>query len=257
MNCQCGRPTRDAAYLCDTCLGAISRSLGDVPWLVEQLEVTITKQRASGASEGGRDASTPVPFHIAAAKVQNSLRVALVKWVRFCVEESVRHSSPGPAWPADNLVSMSRWLMWRVDGLSFNDLGTEAHDEITDAVAACWHIIDRPPERRYAGPCACGRDLYHKPGADKATCTLCGSTYDVAALYAWMKSQVRGKLVTAREGSALLSRFDMETKQATIDKWRERGRLMEKGHNADGHRVYLFDDLLGLAQYAQQRATSA
>jgi hypothetical protein len=84
-------------------------------------------------------------------------------------------------------------------------------------------------------------------------CEHCGQDYDTEALREMMFRQVTGRLVTAREGATLLSRFGLETKQGTIDKWRERKRLAERGHNARDHRLYLWEDLLALAQHADAR----
>jgi hypothetical protein len=72
----------------------------------------------------------------------------LVSWVRFCAEERVRNSSPHRGLPDDTLTEISKWLLWRVDGLALLDIGPEAVDEITAAVAACHRLIDRPADRR-------------------------------------------------------------------------------------------------------------
>jgi len=257
--CRCDRPTRDDAYVCDDCADELGRALGDVTWLVEELETTITKQRGKTESGGGgASAEKPLPYHEAAAEALRNLRALLVLWVRFCSEEGVRSSDPRDGLPEDNLPAMSRWLLWRVDGLTLHDIGPEAHDEITNAVATCRRVIDRAPERQYVGPCACGRDLYRKPGAQVVRCRFCEAEYDADALTNSLRDQIMGRLVTAREGATLLSRFDLETKQATIDKWRERKRLVERGHNTRGHRLYLFDELLTLAaQHAPPREVSA
>lgn len=247
--CDCGKPTRNDAYVCDDCLGALTKVLAEIPSLADELETTI--QRARGVDYttlgGAPSNEKPMPFNVNAAERRRDLRNALHTAVRFCEEEGVRHQSASTRLPVDSLESMSRWLMWRVDGLGLCDMGYEFVRDIVDASAACTRAIDSRPERRYAGPCECGRDLYHKPGAVEASCVDCGRTYDVGELYEWMRGQVRGRLVTAREGSTLLCRFAMETPQRTIDKWFERKRITERGHDPNGARLYLFDDLLELA----------
>lgn len=273
--CRCGQPTRDSAYVCDGCLGYLSEMLGEVPWLVEQLEVTLTKTRGIDYSTMGdhsnadlyakkdvdddgdptADAATSLPFHTAASVASTKLRSALVMWVRFCDKEAIRHQSPSTALPANDAVSMSRWLLWRVDGLALNDLGSDAVSELTRAIGACRRVIDRPAERQYSGPCECGRDLYHRPGAKVVRCISCEREYDVDKLGEWMRKGVMGRLVTAHEGSTLLGRFALPTAQGTIDKWHERSRIVGHGHNAAGHRLYLIDDLLALA--AQHTPRSA
>lgn len=246
--CRCGKPARDAAYVCDDCAHTLSVALGEVPWLEDELEVTISGQK--GATYNGstsRGAERPSPVNWGASEARAHLKALLVSWALFCDAEGVRNASPHPGMPTDTLSGLSRWLLWRVDGLTLHDIGPEAVDEITDAVARCHRFVDRPPERKYAGPCPCGRDLYHKPGAVEATCQACGESHEVGRLYADMRARVMGRLVTAREGATLLSRFELETQQATIDKWRERNLIVARAHNSAGHRMYLFDELLTLA----------
>lgn len=257
MTCNCGKPTRDNAYVCDECLTDLAKALGDVPWLVEQLDITLTKARGVDyAAMGGSPSSEkPMMLPFAAYEASGQLRQALVMWVRFCDEESVRHQSPKVGLPADTLQAMSAWLLWRVDGLGLSDLGSDAVSEITRAVGRARSVIDRPAERKYAGPCECGRDLYSKPGAKLTKCKGCEREYDVEAMVSWMRAGVLGRLVTAREGTTLLGRFDLPTKQDTIDKWHERKRIVDHGSNAEGKRLYLIDDLIGLAaQHASKGA---
>lgn len=274
--CTCGKETRDHAYVCSDCLDEVTKALGNVPWIVEQLDISLIKARGIDYAALGSDhlahvplahvdidddgdkladAATTLPYYDAAAGGLANLRHCLAMWVRFCEEEQIRHQSPATGYPEDTLQAMSVWLLWRVDGLAFNDLGPDVIAEITRAVGRCFAIIDRPAERRYAGPCECGRDLYSKPGAKITQCPACEKTYDVEAMQEWMRAGVSGRLVTAREGVTLLGRYGLPTAQKTVDKWHERKRLTERGTNAAGARLYLIDDLISLAaQHAPRTA---
>lgn len=254
--CRCGKPTRDAAYVCDSCLDSLGRALGDVAWLAEEMPTTIGRQKGvSYEGSTSRGAETPSPVHWGASEAWDHLKALLVSWALFCDAEGVRSTDTRTGMPQDTHVALSRWLLWRVDGLGLHDIGIEAVEEITSAVAHCHRLVDRPPEKRYAGPCTCGRDLYHRPGATEVTCGLCGEEHNVAGVYEAMRAKVLGRLVTAREGATLLSRFDLETKQGTIDKWRERKIIAERGHNTEGHRLYLIDDLiLQATRHAQKQS---
>lgn len=249
--CRCGKPTRDAAYVCDDCLDTFAKRLGDVTWLDEELATTIAKQKSAGAS-GPPSAETALPINIAASERAETLRHELVMLVRFCAEEGVRASDPSGDLPENTIVAMSRWLLWRVDGLAFNDMAHEFVSSVTTAIRDCQRIIDLPPERSYAGPCPeCKSDLYHRPAATEAKCPGCGQVYDVAEVQAWMQARIEehmtDRLVTSREGSTLLSRFGLETGQRTIDKWHERGKVAEAGHDAKGRRLFRWEELLTLA----------
>lgn len=263
MTCDCGKTTRDDAWTCDDCADRTARRLGEVPWVVGQLEITITKQRA--ASSGGTpSAEQALLFHEAASRKQDALRHALVMAVRFCDEEGIRHQSPSDDFPADDLLAMARWLLWRVDGLTLNDMGGEILADIANAVTACKRIIDSPPERKYAGPCPeCSRDLYHRPDAKQVECRGCGSRWDVAEVREWMQARLdehmADRLVTAHEGSTLLSRYGIEVGKRTIDKWIDRGKITEAGRTQpDGtgktRRLFRWDDVLKLAVRATEKA---
>lgn len=250
--CRCGKPTRNSATMCDTCTDLLGRALGDVPFLDEQLHISITRQKGAtydGSPSHGAEAPTPVNW--AASDARTQLHVLLVAWVRTCSKDKVRSTDHRPGLPENTLTAMSRWLLWRTDGLALHADGYTAMAEITAAVEHAANIVDRAPERRFLGPCQCGRDLYAAVTTKEVTCDYCGWVFNTAELWDWMSSNVQGRLVSAREGATLLSRFEYETKQGTIDKWRERGRLTERGHNPAGHRLYLFDELLVLAQHAQ------
>lgn len=260
----CDRPARDDAYLCNECLDEFAKVLGDVTWIDDEIETTITKERAVTSGEGSRsaDCSCPddddrcqhalLPYHLAASQARDRLRGALFTLVRLCSEEGVRNSDPADGLPNDTLVAMSRWLLWRVDGLAFNDMAPQLVEDVIAAVGACRRSIDLPPERKYAGPCPeCSRDLYHRPGAAEVGCRNCGQRWDVAEVNEWVQARIvehmEDKLVTAREGATLLSRLGLETAQGTIDKWHERDKVAEAGHDAKGRRLYRWEDLLRFA----------
>jgi hypothetical protein len=145
-------------------------------------------------------------------------------------------------------ADMVAFLLGQVTWLRHHRAGHEAVEEITSVVNSVRKAVDRPAERIYAGPCKdCNGDMYGKPGAASVECRPCGLEYDVAEMVAWMHSQLRGKLVTAREATVLLGRMGLPVQQKTIDKWRERDRLAEHSQDRDGKRLYLFDDLVTLA----------
>lgn len=251
--CKCGRPTRDDAYVCETDLDDFAKVLGDVTWLDDELETSITKAHGvdySAATVSGNE--TPMIFNVAASEARDGLRHELALLVRFCSEEGVRASDPSDNLPDDNIIAMSRWLLWRVDGLAFNDMADEFITAVTSAVVKCERIIDRPPERKYAGPCSeCKRDLYHRPGVQEVSCAGCGTRWNLAEVEAWMRGQVEehmeGKLVTVQEGATLLNRLGIETPVRAIYAWAADGRLAETGIDAKKRRLYRWDDLVPLA----------
>ena len=236
----CDRPVGDG-YVCQHCADRLSRALGDVPALWEELDTVLTKQARYAAAEFRRG-ERALPYNPAASELGTALRGILNTWCRLIAEER------GKDLPEDTPPAVAGWLLNHVTWLRHHLAGAEAVEELTNAISQVRRAVDRPAERIYAGPCAdCGGDMYGKPGASSVECRPCGLEYDVAGRVEWMRSQVYGRLVTAREGAALLSRFGMPTQQKTIDKWHERKRVPDHETDTEGRWLYLFDDLVRLA----------
>lgn len=251
--CTCGRPLRDTHTTCDHCANQLEQALGDCTWLEEELETTITRQRGAATEGGSRSANDGLPWHERASDARRTLLKALTTWMAY----SSAHQLAGtPRWHgADSITARSRWLLNVVHGLTLTEHGPAAVDEITAAVQTCYKVIDLRPEREWAGPCACGIDLYRTKGQQWVRCDACGEQTDTEELLERLKGGVMGRLVTAREGAGLLCKFGLSTEQGTIDKWRQRKpELLERGHNHKGHRLYLFDDLIERATGGTRKA---
>ena len=141
--------------------------------------------------------------------------------------------------PADNLPALSRWLLWRVDGLTLNEIGSDAVDEITSAVAHCHRVIDRPADRQYLGACEECDDgrLYARPGGALARCDYCGTTVEAQKLRDRMLDELDDRLCTAAEIARLSTylglRADRETVRKRINQWHKRGLLNEVSSFSD------------------------
>lgn len=240
----CDRPVGDG-YVCQHCADRLSRALGDVPGLWEELDTVLTKQARYAAAEFRRGEQA-LPFNPAASELGTSLRGILNTWCRLIAEER------GKELPDDTAEAVSRWLLNHVTWLRHHQAGAEAVEEMTNAVSQVRRAVDRPAERIYAGPCAdCHGDMYGKPGATSVECRPCGLEYPVEDMQAWMRSKVNGRLVSAREGVTLLSRFGLPVQQKTIDKWVQRNRLTPYCLDRQDRRIFLFGELIPLASASQ------
>lgn len=246
--CRCGKPTRDNAYVCDQCADALARALSEIPWLADELEVTMTKQRGLPTEGGSASFEKALPWHEKAGDARRMLHGLLATWCRFCDDEGVRNQSPIVGLPTDNLVAMSRWLLWRVDGLTLLDIGLEAVDEITDAVADCHRIIDRRPDRWYAGPCVtedCAADLYASRRDGTVSCRVCGAGYDVAERRAWLLTEAEDRLAPAVEIARAVSWLGAEPLTGDrVRQWAKRGLIAVRGHDTGGRPLYRIGDAI-------------
>ncbi|MBO0820872.1 MAG: hypothetical protein J2P26_08500 [Nocardiopsaceae bacterium] len=249
--CGCGRPVHNQHATCPTCLTKLTAALDLIGWLADQLEVSLTRQRAGGVTGASHTTATAtLPWHDAAAQAADRLRRTLAGWVRTCRHE-LHLTGPGTPDPHD-LVALAGWLTAHLGDLARHRAGHRAAVEITAAVR---HAIaatdDHGPELEFTGPCPrCRRDLYRTPGETLVTCGGCGAAWDADTLRARLRRQIADRLVTAHEGAFLLCLLGHPIRQATIDTWHQRRRLVERGHvggDPTGARLYLFADLLDLA----------
>lgn len=272
--CRCGRPLRNSATVCEKCLWDLERVLGDIPELEEELDVTLTRQRGKGTEAGAPSATCSckddddtcqhglIPWEERASEATRNLRALLVSWVKLSAEENLTSRRL----PEDTLPAMARYLLWVLPVLGRHDAGPDAVDEITDAVADCRRVIDRRPERWFAGPCdaeteegECGADLYARSRRGKFACQDCGTEYDVEERREWLlkaaTDSFANTLVTSREASERLSFIGMATPVGTIDKWHHREKLTAHGETVEGKkaRLYLWEDVLNLATIAAVR----
>lgn len=251
-NCRhCGRQTANEAYVCEDSLSELAEVLGEMTWLDEQLDITITRQRAA-TYDGGPDGNGGLPWHDAASEARRALHATLATWVRFCSTERIRNASPSDQQPRDSLISMSRWLMWRVDGLAWHELGGDAVSEITRAAGKAKAIVLwKPAARIYLGPCdlapVCDGDVYALEGEDHGTCHECGHSYPVEARRQAMRDVVADRLATANEIARLSTYLglpaDREQVRSLVRSWERTKRIEAKSTGTDGQAMFRYGDV--------------
>jgi len=244
--CRCGRPARDDGYFCDTCGDDLSKALGDVPWLAEELEVTVTRQKgvdyraATGGKGAKKPSERPSPVQWGAAEVRGHLKALLVSWALYCDQEGVRNQSPHHGLPADELGALSRWLLWRVDGLALNEIGPDAVEEIVSAVAHCRRVVDRPADRQFLGNCEedeCAGHMHGSPSSAWARCDTCDTPVKADVIRKRLLDELDDRLCTAAEIARLSTylglKADREQVRKRINAWAKRGRLEEASSFSD------------------------
>jgi hypothetical protein len=271
--CRCGRPTRDEAYVCDTCANALSRSLGDVPWLDEELDITMTRQRSAPITGGAPSADRGLPWHDKAAECRRNLHALLVSWVRFCDEEEVRGK---PTWEVqNNLPSLSRWMLNCVRGLTLHDIGPEVVDEITNAVAEAERIVFwKRRSRVYLGPCGhrvadengvvvmekCPGDVYADEGSPIGHCDECGEGVTVVIRKGDLERQLDDRLCTPAELARLCVILGLdaprERVREKVNYWHRHKRIDQKGSDANGHPLFKYGEVRLMLYQAFRRDTA-
>jgi hypothetical protein len=244
--CTCGKPTNGDSFICGDCSDAYARSLGDVPSVARELIVTLSKQGRFSDSSTITYRSSGLPYDVRASDALHELRAELVALVRLCNEEHVRSSDPKRVQPDDTLASMSTWLLWRVDGVAAKKWAPDAMQLVT-IVDHCEVVVDRPPDRTYAGPCdACSHDLFVEKGELTVVCERCGKSYDLRARREWLLHVVVDRLATAPEIARALTSLELPITHELIRQWRSRGRLTSRTKDRRGVPLYRVGDVVDL-----------
>lgn len=277
---RCRRETRDAAYFCDDCGDELARELGEVPWLTEQLDISVTRQQSSDAYHRAPSAlagdlvdqlagmletglkHVPVPWHETASRAQRSLHSVLAMWVKFCVEQRVRHQSASDGLPADDMPAMSRWLMWRVDGLALHERGGDAVDAIVSATNEARRIVLWKPKRRlYLAVCEvpvegvkCPGDVYAEEDADHGNCDNCNAIHEVAARRIALNKRLDDHLCTGADIARMSVFLGLQAKRETVrlrvKSWHSRGRIISHATSPGGDPMYRYGEVKGMLDAA-------
>lgn len=232
---QCPNPTHEA-FVCTRCAEQYEVDLGNVPALLADLELAIT--RRSRFAPVGPGAGNDLPYSKAASDAKDYLVNALVLGIRLLCEPIAK---PVPALGSD-AVAMSRWLLRYAASVPMRIQGPQITEELRARVSRAMSVIDRPPGREYIGLCQCGLSLWAPKGDDvkEATCT-CGLAYDVQECRDALAYRARSALVTVAE-MAEMGRIPINT----IKAWVRRGRLQRRGETKDGAALYRYGEALDL-----------
>lgn len=233
----CGKPSPDA-YLCLICTRALLADLLRVPWLVDQLTTTLSRQdRVPAAAGAGPEAGIPLPLRLPAVQAESTLRHTLQPWVRTVAEQRGLAADV-----RDTVVGLAGWLATHIDGVRQTDEAAALFEEVRYAIDQAVRVIDQPPQLFYAGPCdGCGADLYcgtddhGRPRAAFITCRTCGDRYDTAKRRAWLLNAAEDRLATATEiAQAIPALYGRQINVNTIRSWINRGRLLPRAWLHDG-----------------------
>ncbi|TDQ01279.1 hypothetical protein [Labedaea rhizosphaerae] len=227
----CGRPSPDA-FLCPRCTRLLLIDLLRVPWLMDQLTLTMARlDRVPAGAGAGPESGTPLPLRLTTIQAASTLRYTLQPWARTIAEQR-----GVPLECRDTVVALAQWLAGHIDSVRQSDEAAQLYDEVRYAIAQVTRAIDHPPSLFYAGPCDhCGSDLYcgtddrGHPKAAYLTCRSCGERYEFAKRRAWLLAAAEDRLATATEiAQAVPGIYGRQISVNTIRSWIARGRLLPR-----------------------------
>jgi hypothetical protein len=258
----CTRPC-SGAWLCRSCTDQLVTELRQVPGLVRELTITLTRQARVGGRNGPRSSERPLVFHWGASVDLESLRDGLAMWCSTIAEQR------GIQVDADRTpTDLARWLTRWVGEAAQHPDAAELHGDVLALTRAARKTIDLAPQLRYVGPCdghrasvqpaahnGCQLDLYVWPSATVAICATegCGAEYLLEHRRGWLLEQAYDRLLTAAEMSRAIRELvpGQEITPNRISQWAARGRLTKYlPHPRDPHHRVRFrvQDVIEAAQ---------
>jgi hypothetical protein len=247
----CPRPVPDTAYGCPHCAADLARRLDELAAILPELGVTVAKQdRITSGGARASGAEVPLPYNAGAAERGRAIQGELVTWSRHVHGETGRALPRHPSGSA-----LARYLGQAASWARYQQEWPEFHAALRSLVGVVLHLVDRPAERVYLGPCStsqpdgptCRADVYAKPGAPTGTCRACETVHDVAGSREWLLDSLEDVLARPAEIAGVLRGFgDRRVGYSTIAAYAASGRLVPHGQDGHGHDRYRIGDVLDL-----------
>lgn len=265
---RCARPIHDTAYVDSACEAELRRGLERVALVAGEATTTIAKlDRIESTGVKGKLEPEPVyvdtrpglawlrssehvsalnpsplPLDLNAANAHDAAVNTVITWARLVSEER------GKAIPDEGhpLAAVATWLSTQLDWLRHHPDAETAFDELTQACRTLERVVDRPPSRIVVGQCPCGEFLYATKDKADVKCQGCGTTYDVEATREQLRKQLGESIFTAAEIATLAAYLGIggsrESMRKLINKWHERGHLIE--HSYRGEAAFRFGEVI-------------
>lgn len=137
-------------FVCREDRQMLDKLLGEIPGLVEELSITVTRQDRTG--KGGMKISSgenvqPMPFNVGASDAGDYLRNELNTWARLvCEERYISYDG------SDSVVGVSVWLRKNLASLAMTQGAEDALPGIEGAMKRCRRAMDIPADDDVAVP---------------------------------------------------------------------------------------------------------
>lgn len=244
MDCStCDKPCPDTITICSACEARLVGWLREVPWLLDELEVTITRQDRVVEKQPGKSNEKPMMFNDRASTARLSLLAGLGSFARVY------------GWSGARLADPAGYLLTRMHVIRMSDDAGMVYRDVDAAVRAAKQAIDRPADKVFAGPCnteyrglggtaICSADLYAREGKATVRCRECGAEHDVQARREWMLKEVRNYEADAGLMASILTGLGFKIDSSTIRKYGADNLIEVRGKSATGAAKYNIGQVL-------------
>lgn len=293
----CTAPTGDETWLCRADTDALAVVLAELPELLTEAAVTFSRQdhiAQVGSSARRRTDDRPddrpedqpdlgvkeqrSPAHLRAMAVREEADNTLGTWAAHIAEH--RGADLVLSGAGTQAQRCSRWLLRNLPSIRLDEACGDLWDEVSYLHGDLEHLINRPLERVYAGPChaeievgsddtlrleRCERDLYARWGGERITCDGwngdgqgCRTEHTLVGRREFLEAAVNGAVLplsVLRE--AVPQILDMSRPdRRTVDAWVRDGRLVVVGLDRAGSPTFRGADFVEQLRRYVPRATT-
>ena len=289
--CDCGRPAGDA-FVCPACIDLLEVHLGNVPALIEDLEIAAQRRdrvraprrlphlepdtnRIFDGWPGFRedvDPDTPVTAQLVAAD-------AARRWIAVLgrtrpdkaaagnaadalkaelVSAAKALLDPiGQAWVGeDTPQAISLWLLTHSASVALSPAGPGICAGMQRVHRRCVSIVDSAPEIIHYGNCGvCGASLDVPDGASAIQCAGCGTLHTIEQLEQFRRDLAAGQLGTWGELEEWAAMLGTPIPKRRIEFWARSGRMQPRG-SCDAGTLYRLGDALDLEAARRGRSSA-
>lgn len=277
----CRRPISDAGEVCHRCASHVQDWLQTVTVLLEQLEVTRTRQdvmvdagpRTAPPTDLDDSIGVRLEWNDGAAAAAASVRITIgVYAARLltdlgldCQHGSCRRGAQPPCPGLAHTLLVERaphvWLAAHRNDLRMRPWAGDAVRGCISAIKRGWSAVDRPEQRYYAGPCytempdperpdedvLCGYVLWARLDQRVITCPGCRTRYSVIERREWLLRAAEDVLAPAPLiASALTLMTRRRVPASTIRSWAHRGILVRADDPPGPSPIYRVGDVVEL-----------
>ena len=174
-------------FLCQLCTKELGALLGELPWLLDQLDITVIRMDKLSTGVIGRSSDNPSPINVGAMELSRTLRGQLGTIIRdVCESRGVQ--PPAKVWSNSR---MAEWIGTHLGSVACDENAGQIYRELRNGTEGILAAINRI-SRMYCGPCTtvvghnpqgedieCGHDLYaDREAVGDSRCVKCQRSFN-------------------------------------------------------------------------------
>lgn len=258
----CEVPQPDGLYLCQTHVDLLNVDLDSVPGVVDDLEITITRQnRTVSERHGSRSSTRPLPWNEHAAVKASNLSAALNRAAIDVAGLEQDERDPLSDVALYDTANLARWLRRNASTVRRHDRAGDIYAQVCDAVTEARRAVDKPVDPSPFGVCgaedeegnACEQYLYAPRGRAWITCR-CGARHSAQERMDWMLSRCQNLNGPASRIASWLLMFGINTTADGVRGMARRDQIKPIDPDAEPHRFRLVD---AVTAYTRSRSRAA